>query len=206
MRPGSLRAATARTAAKTNPKLATRESEGEKRGRKRMADVGAVYDTTPVPRSSADILPVDDTQRAQVTAGPTARNKWLTASVVDDAATVVTAIFDEADRRDPTHQRTWVALVDGNVHQIMRIQAEATCRNVTVVIVIDLVHSWNTSGRPPGPSTTKAIPQPKPGSANTPRPSSTATRPASPALSDEPPPSPAWTNTPARTPTSAPPT
>ena len=44
---------------------------------------------------------------------PSARNKWLTAYVVDDAATVVTAIFDEADRRDATHQRTWVALADG---------------------------------------------------------------------------------------------
>ena len=55
-------------------------------------------------------------------------------------ASVVTAIFDEADRRDPDHQRTWVALVDGNVHQIQRIQAEAKNRHVTVVIVIDFVH------------------------------------------------------------------
>jgi hypothetical protein len=105
-----------------------------------MAEVGAVYDITPVSRCPTDILPFDDTQRAQATAGPTARNKWLTASVVDDAATVVTAIFDEADRRDPDHQRTWVALVDGNVHQILRIQAEAKDRGVTVAILIDFVH------------------------------------------------------------------
>ena len=32
-----------------------------------------------------------------------AKNKWLTASVTDDTATVVGRIFDEADRRDPTH-------------------------------------------------------------------------------------------------------
>jgi hypothetical protein len=38
---------------------------------------------------------------------------------------VVGRIFDEADRRDPTHARTWTALVDGNNHQIDRIQAEA---------------------------------------------------------------------------------
>ena len=140
MRPGSLRAATAKAAASTNPKLATRLSKGEKRGRKRMAEVGAVYDITPIPRCPTDVLPGDDTQRAQATAGPTARNKWLTASVVDDAATVVTAIFDEADRRDPNQQRTWIALVDGNIHQILRIQAEATNRNVTVTIIIDFVH------------------------------------------------------------------
>jgi hypothetical protein len=86
MRPGSLRAATAKAAASTNPKLATRLSKGEKRGRKRMAEVGAVYDITPIPRCPADVLPGDDTQRADATAGPSARNKWLTARVVDDAA------------------------------------------------------------------------------------------------------------------------
>ncbi len=140
MRPGSLRPGTAKAAAHTNPKLATRLSKGEKRGRKRMAEVGAVYDITPVPRCPDDVLPGDDTQRRDATAGPLSRSKWLTASVVDDAATVVTAIFDEATRRDPDHQRTWVALVDGNVHQILRIQAEAKNRGINMAIIIDFVH------------------------------------------------------------------
>jgi hypothetical protein len=140
MRPGALRPATAKAAANTNPRLATRLSKGEKRGRKRMAEVGAVYDITPVARRPADILPGNDRQRRDTTPGPSARNKWLIASVVNDAATVVTAIFDEADRRDPHHLRTWIALVDGNVHQIQRIQAEANDRGITVVIIIDFVH------------------------------------------------------------------
>ncbi|MDP9250285.1 MAG: ISKra4 family transposase, partial [Chloroflexota bacterium] len=93
MRPGALRPATAKAAASTNPKLATRLSKGEKRNRKRLAEVGAVYDATPVPRIAADILPGNDTQRRDATAGPSARHKWLTASVVDHAATVVGAIF-----------------------------------------------------------------------------------------------------------------
>src|SRR5665811_2330894 len=50
-----------------------------------MAEVGAVYDATPAPRTPADILPGNDTQRRDATAAPTARNKWLTASVVDGA-------------------------------------------------------------------------------------------------------------------------
>ena len=140
MRPGALRPATAKAAATTNPKLATRLSKGEKRNRKRMAEVGAVYDTTAVPRNTTDILPGNDIERRDATAGPTASNKWLTASVVDDAATVVAAIFDEADRRDPDHLRNWIALVDGNNHQIARINAEAKARDVTVAIVIDFVH------------------------------------------------------------------
>jgi hypothetical protein len=64
----------------------------------------------------------------------------LTASLVDNAAAVVATIFDEAERRDPDHQRTWVALVDGNNHQIERIKAEALARNVEVNIVCDFIH------------------------------------------------------------------
>ena len=60
--------------------------------------------------------------------------------MVDDAAQVVAGIFDEAERRDPDHRRSWVALVDGNNHQIDRIQAEASTRGVVVPIVIDLIH------------------------------------------------------------------
>ncbi len=140
MRPEGLRPATAKAAATTNPKLATRLSKGEKRNRKRMAEVGAVYDITAVPRTTTDILPGNDAQRRDATAGPTARNKWLTASVVDDAKTVVAAIFAEAHRRDPKYRRTWIALVDGNNHQIDRINAEAKTRELTVTILIDFVH------------------------------------------------------------------
>ena len=108
-------------------KLATRLSKGEKRNRKRLAEVGAVYDADPVVRTPADILArSQDADPPATGTAPVAANKWLTASVTDDAATVVGRVFDEADRRDPTHARTWIALVDGNNHQIDRIQAEAT--------------------------------------------------------------------------------
>ncbi len=53
---------------------------------------------------------------------------------------VVAGIFDEAERRDPHHRRTWIALVDGNNHQIERIQSEARKRKVEVAIVVDFVH------------------------------------------------------------------
>jgi len=66
--------------------------------------------------------------------------EWLTASVVNDAAAVVAQIFDEAERRDPDHQQTWVALVDGNNHQIDRINAEAKARSVPVTVTVDFIH------------------------------------------------------------------
>jgi hypothetical protein len=140
MRPDALRPATGKAAAKATPKLATRLSKGEKRNRKRIAEVGSVYDATPVPRTTADILPATDDERSHARAGPTARNKWVVASVVADAASVIGQLFDEADRRDPEHARTWVALVDGNNHQINRITAEAKARNLQVPILVDLVH------------------------------------------------------------------
>jgi hypothetical protein len=144
MRPDALRPATATAAASATTKLSTRLSKGEKRNRKRLAEVGAVYDADPVARTPADILAPSqdagaDTDPQQPDA-PVAANKWLTASVTDNAAIVVGRVFDEAARRDPTHARTWIALVDGNNHQIDRIQAEATRRGVEVTILCDFIH------------------------------------------------------------------
>ena len=55
MRPDALREPTAKAA--TSRKLPTRLSRGEQRCRKRMAEVGAVCDVTPLARTPADILP-----------------------------------------------------------------------------------------------------------------------------------------------------
>jgi len=139
MRADALRPATAKAAATTTPKLATRLSKGEKRNRKRMAEVGAVYDAVPAVRTPADILPATKDQR-EPAPGPVTKNKWLHASVVAGAASVVAQIFAEAQRRDPTHARTWIALVDGNNHQINRITAEAQARDVPITIIIDFIH------------------------------------------------------------------
>jgi hypothetical protein len=137
MRPDALRAGTRRASEASTTKLKARLSKGEKRGRKRMAELGAVYDLTPVSRPATDVLASKDQEPVKA---PVAKNKWLTASVVEDAAEVIGEVFDEAERRDPQHLRTWVALVDGNRHQIDRIQAEAKHRDLNVTILIDLIH------------------------------------------------------------------
>jgi hypothetical protein len=67
MHPNALRPATAAAAAGASQKLPTRLSRGEKANRKRMAEVGVVYDATPVTRTSADILPQGADQSATVT-------------------------------------------------------------------------------------------------------------------------------------------
>jgi len=138
MRPEALRAATAKTV--TSRKLSARLSKGEKTGRKRMAEVVAVYHATPAPRTIADVIGPPGAARGTRRGGPKATGKWLHASVTDDTTTVITAMFDEADRRDPTGQHPWVALVDGNTHQIQTIRATARTRDRPVTIVVDFVH------------------------------------------------------------------
>jgi hypothetical protein len=103
-----------------------------------MAEIGAVYDAVPARRAAADILARDDGH--EPAPGPVAANKWLTASIVKNTGTVIKHVFGEADRRDPKHRRTWVALVDGNNHQIQRINSEAKARGVKVTIVVDFIH------------------------------------------------------------------
>jgi hypothetical protein len=143
MRADALRAATAKAA--TSQKLSTRLSKGEKRNRKRMAEVGAVYDVVPSPRTPSDIITNPgadpDAPAPQARARrPVTRGKWLTASVTNGTGHVISAVFDEAERRDPNHHRTWIALVDGNNHQIDQTTAQARARGVEVTIVIDFVH------------------------------------------------------------------
>lgn len=140
MRHDALRDHTRKQAKDSDSKLKTRLSKGEKRNRKRMAEVVCVYEVTPAPRTPADILPAPQTERHAAAPAPKAKNKWLTASVSDDARAVIADMFNEADRRDPGHRRAWVALVDGNNHQIDQIKTEARRRKLKIPIVVDLIH------------------------------------------------------------------
>jgi hypothetical protein len=149
MRPQALRPATASAAARATPKLATRLSRGEKRHRKRMAEVGSVYDATPRARTPADIL-APPGQHRRGPAGPRAHGKWLTASITAEAGEVIGQVFDEATRRDPHHDRRWIVLVDGNAHQIECTHAQARAHRAEVTIVIDFVHVLEYVSAPRG--------------------------------------------------------
>jgi hypothetical protein len=151
MLPGALRPATAKAAASAEGRLATRLSPGEKNGRKRMAELACVYDAVPVPRAPEDIISTPAQKRRKKKAQakmpkdkgkrePQARGKWLAASVTDGIPAVIAAAFNEAERRDPGHEREWVVLVDGNNTQIEAVTAEAAHRGITVTIIIDFIH------------------------------------------------------------------
>jgi hypothetical protein len=135
VRPGQLRPRSAQLAAKAVPKQDGRLSRGEVRTRKRMAEVAAVFDLTPVPRTAMDILGPGPRPP-----GPKATGKWLTASITADAADVVAAAAAEADRRDPGRQRTWIALADGNKDQIRWLSAQAAARGIDMPVLVDFIH------------------------------------------------------------------
>jgi len=141
MRPGALRAATAKAAARQG-KMRTRLAAGEKPNRKRMATLACVYDAEPAPRRPHDVIALPGGRRGgrKPRPGPKAKARWLAGSVEHDPAEVIAAAFDQAEARDAAHRRRWVVLVDGAEHQLDLIRAEAARRTVQVSIVIDLIH------------------------------------------------------------------
>ena len=140
MRPESLREATRKKAERDKHKLATRLSAGEKRNRKRMAEVASVYDLERRPRSLDDILPRQKEEEAAKIRRPKAQNKRVWASVDKSLKAVVQQCFDEALSRDPDRQRDWVYLVDGNKEQIRVATATARSNDLSLVIIIDFIH------------------------------------------------------------------
>ena len=116
--------------------LLSRLGPGEKPGLCRMATVAAVYTVAPFPRDAADVLGKTRPDAAR----PRPEHKRVWASIADDARTMFTAAFEEACYRDPAREKTWVALVDGNRHQIDVIKELALKYRVKVTIIVDVFH------------------------------------------------------------------
>jgi len=116
-----------------------RAGTGEKKGHKRMAETGCVFDVLPPeePRTPEQIMRLDPGTAMNA---PRAVNRWYTCDITASRDLAIGKIFDEADRRDPDHLRTWIALADGDNHQLSLIQAQAAARGITPVILIDFIH------------------------------------------------------------------
>ena len=204
MRPGALRAATAKAAARLG-KMRTRLSAGEKPNRKRMAALVTVYDAEPAKRRPHDVIapPGGRSGARPLRPGPKALAKWLAGSVRTDPAEVIAAAFDEAEARDPGHLRTWVVLVDGAEHQLDLVRAEAARRDASSTSSSISSTSSNTSGRRRGACTTPGTAPPRTGSRSRPSPCWPATAPGPPPRSPLRPTPPDWKETGAPGPTHA---
>jgi len=116
-----------------------RAGTGEKKGCKRMAETGCVFDVAPgQARAPEQVMRPDP--GGEPPARPHAVNRWYTCDITAGRDVAIGKVFDEADRRDPGHRRTWIALVDGDIYQLGLIQAQAAARGITLAIVIDFIH------------------------------------------------------------------
>lgn len=140
MRPSDLRLQTRRAAAKTSHKLKRRLSKGEKRCRKRMAQVAAVYTIAPFVRRPEDFIAELRDGDVPTKKRPRPEQKRVWASVEKSTEQVVAEIFDEALRRDPERKKRWVALVDANLTQLDNLRSQAKLHDVELTVIVDIIH------------------------------------------------------------------
>jgi hypothetical protein len=139
MRPDDLREHTRKAAEKSTRKMETRLSRGEKKNRKRMATVAAVYTIAPFARRPEDLIAGNHLDSAELPR-PRPERKRIWASLEKEPEEVIREAFEEARNRDTKGEKTWVALVDGNRDQIRILKKIANENGLQVTIICDLVH------------------------------------------------------------------
>ena len=139
MRMQDLREQTRKAAMKRKHKMSARLSKGEKKNAKRMATVAAVYTIEPFVRKPEDLVPQNNAVRVdQPRPRPEQKRVW--ASLEKTPEEVIKKAFEEAGCRDPAHQKHWVALVDGNKHQIRVLRRLAKNKGHDLTIIVDIIH------------------------------------------------------------------
>jgi hypothetical protein len=122
---------------------AIRLRKGQKRQKKRMATVAAVFNQASDLRTPESVVaslfapagPRPDHERQKRTAARRGR-KRVWASLVSEKDAFVLGVREEMLRRDPQHSRTWVIVTDGErglQHRVCRIFQDIT-------LVLDLLH------------------------------------------------------------------
>jgi hypothetical protein len=140
MRTEDLRPETRKKAEAAAQKPKRRLGPGEKKDRKRMAEVATVFTIEPFVRTAAEIVregkAVQDVTRVR----PQPQDKRVWASLTQDLGDVIEEQFEEADRRDPERSKDWVVLVDGNKPQIAAYERKAQERGVERFLLVDVIH------------------------------------------------------------------
>lgn len=117
-----------------------RARKGEKRQKKRMSTVAAVFSQWPEPRTPEDIVNrlfsvahVEPRRKPRVRRP---RNKRVWASLVSAKDLFIAGVRQEVLRRDRTHRKSWVVVTDGERGLQRRV-----CEHFQdVTLVLDLFH------------------------------------------------------------------
>jgi hypothetical protein len=141
MQEKDLREQIQKAAQKHRQKLASKLSKGEKKGSKRMATVAAVYTIEPFERTPEQVeASIMQRLRLVEPKRPRPEHKRVWASLQKQPSEVIDEVFEEALRRDPSQQKPWVALVDGNKTQLELLQQYARKHSIQLTIILDLMH------------------------------------------------------------------
>jgi hypothetical protein len=140
MRTSDLREQTRKAAQARKHKMGARLSRGEKKNAKRMATVAAVYTIAPFIREPEDLICDNDAERCEPMR-PRPEKKRVWASLKKTPQQVIEEVFAEAACRDPLHQKSWVALVDGNKHQIRILRRMAKEKGIDLTLIVDIIHA-----------------------------------------------------------------
>jgi hypothetical protein len=139
MRMEDLREQTRKAAMARKHKMGARLSKGEKKNAKRMATVATVYTIAPFIRNPEDLVAENNATRVKPPR-PRPENKRVWASLEKTPKEVIEKAFEEARCRDPAHQKHWVALVDGNKHQLRILRRMAKDKELDLTIIVDIIH------------------------------------------------------------------
>jgi hypothetical protein len=139
MRPQDLREQTRKAAEARTHKMGTRLSKGEKKNAKRMATVAAVYTIAPFVRTPEELIG-DSSLSRRGPPRPRPEQKRVWASLQKTPEEVIKELLQEARYRDPTGEKIWVALVDGNKGQIRILKRLAKKNGLDLTIIVDLIH------------------------------------------------------------------
>ncbi|MEA3409737.1 MAG: ISKra4 family transposase, partial [Candidatus Eisenbacteria bacterium] len=145
MHKDDLRPATRKAAERRRNKMTTRLSKGEKRNRKRMATVAAVYTVAPYVRTPEQVhlalaRSEDGDGAEELPRRPRPEHKRVWASLVQEPAEVLEEAFREALDRDPDREKSWVSVVDGDKHQLRILKDLAKKHGVQLTIIVDIIH------------------------------------------------------------------
>lgn len=132
-----LRPATKKQAELDQNKEKARLQPGEKKGRKRMATVVSVYETSPNQRTPEQILSING---ETTPLRPKIENKRVWAEITEDMGNALDQGFQEALRRDPEQKMEWVVLIDGQTDLIRQVEVQAEKHDVEVTIIQDFIH------------------------------------------------------------------
>lgn len=149
MRPEALRDATRKAAEAADVDVRRGDPMAERKARrsdKRMAVVTAVWEQEPHVRTAREVLerlrrdPAGRKRRRRSDKAPRPQNKRVAASLTKTYAEGIAEMFDEAQRRNPDGERRNVVLLDGDEKQIEYVKAEAAKRQMSITVVLDLIH------------------------------------------------------------------